>query len=68
MGRRSKSDVCVIYLRRMADPELVETIRGRIAKVDVDGLPMAEKSLEEFIAGTGFCLSPHRCATPSGPT
>lgn len=58
VGRRSKSDVCVIYLKDVADPELVETIRGRIAKVDVDGLPMAEKSLEEFIAGTGFSPFP----------
>lgn len=58
VGRRSKSDVCVVYLKDVADPELVETIRGRIAKVDVDGLPMAEKSLEEFIAGTGFSPFP----------
>ncbi|HOC06353.1 MAG: spore germination protein [Bacillota bacterium] len=54
VGRRSKSDVALVYLKDVANPELVETVRGRIDKVDVDGLPMAEKSLEEFIAATGF--------------
>lgn len=58
VGRRSKSDVCLAYLKDVAHPELVESIRGRIDKVDVDGLPMAEKSLEEFIAPTGFSPFP----------
>jgi len=58
VGRRSKSDVCVVYLKDVAHPELVESIRGRIDKIDVDGLPMAEKSLEEFIARTGFSPFP----------
>ena len=58
VGRRSKSDVCVVYLKDVAHPELVESIRGRIDKIDVDGLPMAEKSLEEFIARTGFAPFP----------
>lgn len=58
VGRRSKTDISVVYLRDVANSELVETIRGRIKKIDVDGLPMAEKSLEEFIARTGYCPFP----------
>lgn len=58
VGRRSKSDVCVVYLKDVAKAELVESVRGRIDKVDVDGLPMAEKSLEEFIARTGYSPFP----------
>jgi len=58
VGRRSKTDIAVMYLKDVAHPELVETVRGRIDKVDVDGLPMAEKSLEEFIARTGFSPFP----------
>lgn len=58
VGRRSKSDVCVVYLKDVAHPELVESIRGRIDKIEVDGLPMAEKTLEEFIARTGYSPFP----------
>lgn len=58
VGRRSKSDVCLVYIKDVANPELVETVRGRIDKIDVDGLPMAEKSLEEFIARTGYSPFP----------
>lgn len=58
VGRRSKTDVCLVYLKDIANSELVETVRGRIDKVDVDGLPMAEKSLEEFIARTGYSPFP----------
>jgi len=49
VGRRSKTDVAVVYLKDIANPELVEEVKTRIKKVDVDGLPMAEKSLEEYI-------------------
>lgn len=58
VGRRSKTDVSLIYLKDVAHPELVETIRGRIDKIGVDGLPMAEKTLEEFIARTGYSPFP----------
>lgn len=58
VGRRSKTDVAIVYLKDVANDELVDTIRGRIDKIDVDGLPMAEKSLEEFIARTGYSPFP----------
>jgi stage V sporulation protein AF len=31
------------------NPEILEKIRDKLLKIDVDGLPMAEKSVEEFI-------------------
>lgn len=49
VGSRSKSDICVVYLQDVANPELVETIKNRIKDIKIDGLPMAEKSVEEFI-------------------
>ena len=58
VGRRSKTDVAIIYIKDVANPDLVDTIRERIDKIDVDGLPMAEKSLEEFIARTGYSPFP----------
>ncbi|NSL50340.1 spore germination protein [Calidifontibacillus erzurumensis] len=51
VGRRSKTDVCVCYLEDIADPDLVKEIKESLSKIDTDGLPMAEKTIEEFIGG-----------------
>ncbi|MBU7007718.1 spore germination protein [Phosphitispora fastidiosa] len=48
-GARSKTDICVAYIEDVANPELVETIKTRIKDIKIDGLPMAEKSVEEYI-------------------
>lgn len=49
IGKRSKTDICISYIEDIANPELVEEIRKRIKAIDVDGFPMAEKSIEEFM-------------------
>jgi stage V sporulation protein AF len=51
VGKRSKSDVAVIYIKDIANPDLVETIKERIGAIKIDGIPMAEKSVEELIIG-----------------
>ncbi|NGP43559.1 spore germination protein [Bacillaceae bacterium SIJ1] len=49
VGRRSKTDVCISFLDDIANPEHVELIRQSLKKIDTDGLPMGEKTIEEFI-------------------
>ncbi len=49
VGKRSKSDICICYLKDIANPGLVDLIRERIEEIKIDGLPMAEKSVEELI-------------------
>ncbi|MBY0096378.1 spore germination protein [Mesobacillus maritimus] len=51
VGRRSKTDIVVSYIEDIADPEMVKKVKDAIAKIDTDGLPMAEKTVEEFILG-----------------
>lgn len=51
VGRRSKTDICVSYIEDIADTEHVKKIKDSISKIDTDGLPMGEKTLEEFICG-----------------
>lgn len=51
VGRRSRTDVCVAYIEDIADPGLVSDVKKKIKRISVDGLPMAEKSLEEFLTG-----------------
>ncbi|PLR89494.1 spore germination protein [Bacillus sp. T33-2] len=50
-GRRSKTDIAVCYIKDIADPNIVQQIKDAISKIDTDGLPMAEKTIEEFVAG-----------------
>ncbi|MBX6394570.1 MAG: spore germination protein [Alicyclobacillaceae bacterium] len=49
VGHRSRTDVCVAYIEDIANPELVMTVRGKIRDISVDGIPMAEQSIEEFL-------------------
>lgn len=49
VGKRSKSDVALIYIKDIANPELVNSMRDRINNIQIDGIPMAEKSVEELI-------------------
>ncbi|NLJ72765.1 MAG: spore germination protein [Syntrophomonadaceae bacterium] len=49
VGKRSKSDVCVCYIEDIANPDLVESIIGKIEAIEIDAIPMAEKSIEELI-------------------
>ncbi|WP_339217965.1 spore germination protein [Ornithinibacillus sp. FSL M8-0202] len=49
VGERSKTDVCLSYIKDIADDGLVDLIREKIEKIDIDGITMAEKSLEEYI-------------------
>ena len=49
LGRRSKTDVVIMYINDIVNPELLAVIKTRLDHIDVDGIPMAEKSVEEFI-------------------
>lgn len=49
VGRRSKTDVALMYIQDVANPKLVDKIKRRIERIDIDGIPMAEKTVEEFI-------------------
>ncbi|SES81666.1 stage V sporulation protein AF [Oceanobacillus limi] len=49
VGERSKTDICVSYVKDIADPGLVQYIKDKINEIEVDGISMAEKTVEEFI-------------------
>lgn len=51
IGERSKTDVCICYIKDIANQDLVETLRNRLQNIQIDGIPMAEKTVEEFIIG-----------------
>lgn len=51
VGRRSKTDIVITYIEDIADPRIVQEIKDAIGKIDTDGVPMAEKTIEEYISG-----------------
>ncbi|WP_280768301.1 spore germination protein [Salipaludibacillus daqingensis] len=54
VGRRSKTDLSLSYIEGVADPDLVEIIRKELEAIDIDGLTMADKEVEEFIVKQGL--------------
>lgn len=59
VGVRTKTDVCVSYISDIADPSLVEAVKDKIEKVNLDGIPLAEKQLEEAIVGKSWNPYPY---------
>ncbi|MGY4691055.1 spore germination protein [Salibacterium sp. K-3] len=51
VGRRSQTDICISYIKDIADPDIVKQVKKSLNKIDTDGLPMGEKTVEEFICG-----------------
>ncbi|WP_407308406.1 spore germination protein [Desulfosporosinus sp. SB140] len=54
VGGRSKTDVCISYIEDITNPEMVKKIQEDLQAIKIDGIPMAEKSVEEFILGSKF--------------
>ncbi len=49
VGARSKTDVAVAYIKDITDRGLVDAIKERLNAISIDGGPMAETAIEEFI-------------------
>lgn len=54
VGERSRTDIALAYMEDVANPDLVRVLREKIKAIEIDGLPMAEKSLEEFVFGRNW--------------
>jgi len=52
VGGRSKTDVCIAYIEDITNLDMVEKLHKDIQAIKIDGIPMAEKSVEEFILGS----------------
>lgn len=52
VGGRSKTDVCIVYIEDITNLDMVSKIQNDLQEIKIDGIPMAEKSVEEFILGS----------------
>ncbi|APH04541.1 spore germination protein [Bacillus weihaiensis] len=54
VGERSKTDVCVAYIKDVADPGLIKLIKKELDEIEIDGITMADKTIEEFLVKQGY--------------
>jgi len=51
LGKRAKNDLALIYIKDIVNKNLLKDIKNKIKSVDIDGLPLGDKSVEEIITG-----------------
>ncbi|MFN7253093.1 MAG: spore germination protein [Anaerobacillus sp.] len=54
VGVRSKTDICIAYIKDIADPEYIETVKKELEGINIDGISMADKVVEEYIVKQGL--------------
>ncbi len=54
IGERSKTDISVAYIEDVADPNLIEIVKQELQSIKIDGLTMADKTIEEFLVKQGY--------------
>ncbi|MGW8957819.1 spore germination protein [Paenibacillus sp. NPDC055715] len=54
VGRRTRTDICLGYIDDIVDKVMVDTVRDKIKNVNLDGIPLADKQLEETIINKGW--------------
>ncbi|MGG3282476.1 spore germination protein [Paenibacillus solani] len=54
VGRRTRTDVGLVFVDDIVDHIQVEAIRAKIQEVDLEGLPLGDKQLEEAIVNKGW--------------
>ena len=57
LGRRTKTQVNILYLKDVADPDVVSEVRTRLSRIKVDGL-IDSGMIEELIEDQPFSLFP----------
>ncbi len=54
VGSRSKTDICISYLQDVANPDLVDIIKQELQAINVDGISMVDKAIEEYLIKQGY--------------
>ncbi|WP_395939791.1 spore germination protein [Bacillus sp. 03113] len=54
VGERSKTAVAIGYIKDIADPDLISVLKKELEAIKIDGLTMADKTIEEFLFKQGY--------------
>lgn len=57
LGKRTRTDVVIAYLKELTDPRLVEEVRRRLKRIQTDAI-LESGFVEEFIEDAPFSLFP----------
>ncbi len=57
LGRRTRTEVCVVFIRDIANPKIVAEVWRRLKKIDIDSV-LESGYLEEFIQDAPFSVFP----------
>ena len=51
VGRRSLTNVCVVWLEGVTNPAFVQRMKDRLSQIDIDGL-LSPSAVEEYVTGS----------------
>ncbi len=54
VSERGKTDIAIGYIEGIANPDLIEIIKKELQNIKIDGIPLADKTIEEFIFKQGY--------------
>lgn len=57
VGRVTKTDVCVAYIKGVVNPKIVVEVKKRLGRIDIDGV-LESGYIEEFIEDAPFSIFP----------
>ena len=57
VGRRSLTNVSVVYLEGLTNPELVQRMKDRLKEIDIDGM-LTSSAVEEYVTGSRLTAFP----------
>lgn len=57
VGRRSLTNVAVVWIEGITDPELVERMKTRLSQIDIDGF-LSPAAVEEYVTGSRMTAFP----------
>lgn len=57
LGSQTNTDVCICYIKGIADEKIVETVRRRLKKINTDAI-LESGYIEEFIEDAPFSIFP----------
>jgi spore germination protein KA len=57
LGRRTRTEICVVYIKDIANPKIVTEVWRRLKKIDIDAV-LESGYIEEFIQDAPFSIFP----------
>ncbi|WP_338470148.1 spore germination protein [Niallia sp. XMNu-256] len=54
ISERGKTDIAIGYIDGIANKDLVDIIKKELQNIEIDGIPLADKTIEEFLLKQGY--------------